>query len=99
MFSSFVHCKWFKLEPLAMNKTREHMQMYYIGEKSANGDDLKNLREENARFWKDVMMEDVNAIEGMQDGRNSPVYNGGNFSPIMDQPTHQFHKWVANSLL
>ena len=31
--------------------------------------------------------------------RNSPVYNGGNFSPIMDQPTHQFHKWVANSLI
>ena len=39
------------------------------------------------------------AIEGMQDGRSSPVYNGGNFSPVMDQPTHQFHKWVANSLI
>jgi len=35
----------------------------------------------------------------MQAGRGSPVYNGGNFSPVMDQPTHQFHKWVANSLL
>ena len=60
---------------------------------------LKDLRKENARFWKDVMLEDINAIEGMQEGRNSPVYNGGNFSPVMDQPTHQFHKWVANSLL
>ena len=93
------HFYVFWLEPLAMNKTREHMQMYYVGEKSANGDDLKDLRKENVRFWKDVMMEDVSAIEGMQNGRNSPVYNGGNFSPIMDQPTHQFHKWVANSLL
>ena len=46
-----------------------------------------------------VMLEDVDAIEGMQEGRSSPVYNGGNFSPIMDQPTHQFHKWVANSLI
>ena len=45
------------------------------------------------------MLEDINAIEGMQEGRNSPVYNGGNFSPVMDQPTHQFHKWVANSLI
>ena len=45
------------------------------------------------------MLEDVRAIEGMQDGRNSPVYNGGNFSPVMDKPTHQFHKWVANSLM
>ncbi len=45
------------------------------------------------------MLEDINAIEGMKEGRSSPVYNGGNFSPIMDQPTHQFHKWVANSLM
>ena len=87
------------LEPLAMNKTREHMQMYYIGNESANGQELKELRKENSRFWKDVMIEDIKAIEGMQEGRNSPVYNGGNFSPVMDQPTHQFHKWVATNLI
>ena len=34
----------------------------------------------------------------MQEGRNSPAYNGGNFSPVMDNPTHQFHKWIANNL-
>ncbi len=89
----------FWLEPIGMNKTREHMQMYYVGKESANGEELKELRKENSRFWKDVMMEDVSAIEGMQEGRSSPVYNGGNFSPVMDQPTHQFHKWVANSLI
>ena len=93
------HFYVFWLEPLATNKTKEHMQMYYIGEKSANGEELKELRKENARFWKDVMLEDISAIEGMQKGRGSPIYNGGNFSPVMDQPTHQFHKWVANSLL
>ena len=93
------HFYIFWLEPLSINKTREHMQMYYVGDESANGKELYELRKENARFWKDVMLEDINAIEGMQEGRNSPVYNGGNFSPIMDQPTHQFHKWVANSLL
>ena len=93
------HFYVFWLEPLTMNKTKEHMQMYYVGNESANGEDLKELRKENSRFWKDVMLEDINAIEGMQEGRSSPVYNGGNFSPIMDQPTHQFHKWVANSLI
>ena len=93
------HFYVFWLEPLTMNKTKEHMQMYYVGNESANGVELKELRKENSRFWKDVMLEDINAIEGMQEGRNSPVYNGGNFSPIMDQPTHQFHKWVANSLI
>jgi choline monooxygenase len=93
------HFYIFWLEPLSINKTREHMQMYYVGDESANGKELYELRKENARFWKDVMLEDINAIEGMQEGRGSPVYNGGNFSPVMDRPTHQFHKWVANSLL
>ena len=93
------HFYVFWLEPLATNKTKEHMQIYYIGQDSANGEDLKELRKDNARFWKDVMLEDINAIEGMQKGRSSPVYNGGNFSPVMDQPTHQFHKWVANNLI
>ena len=45
------------------------------------------------------MLEDIIAIEGMQEGRNSPVYNGGKFSSVMDKPTHQFHKWVVNSLI
>ena len=93
------HFYVFWLEPIAMNRTREHMQMYYVGNESANGEKLKELRKENSRFWKNVMLEDIIAIEGMQEGRNSPVYNGGNFSPVMDQPTHQFHKWIANSLI
>ena len=93
------HFYVFWLEPLLSNKTREHMQMYYVGNESANGEELKDLRKENLRFWKDVMIEDINAVERMQDGRNSPAFNGGNFSPIMDQPTHQFHKWVAGNLI
>ena len=93
------HFYVFWLEPLATNKTKEHMHMYYIGEDSSNGKEFKELRKKNLSFWKNVMMEDVSAIEGMQNGRNSPVYNGGNFSPVMDQPTHEFHKWVAKSLI
>jgi choline monooxygenase len=57
------------------------------------------MRKKNSEFWKEVMKEDIKAIEGMQEGRNSPTYNGGNFSPIMDNPTHQFHKWVAENLI
>ena len=37
------------------------------------------------------MMEDLNIIEGMQEpGRKSPAYNGGNFSFVLDNPTHHF---------
>ncbi len=49
--------------------------------------------------WKAIQTEDLNIIEGMQEGRNSPSYNGGNFSPIMDNPTHHFHKWVATNIV
>ncbi len=92
------HFYVFWLEPLSTNITREHMQMYYIGNESANGDNHKELRKENSKFWKDVMLEDVKVIEGMQAGRSSPIYNGGNFSPVMDTPTLMFHKWVASQL-
>ena len=92
------HFYVFWLEPISINKTKEHLAMYYVGDSSANGKEFESMRKENARIWKDVMSEDIKAVEGMQEGRNSPAYNGGNFSPVMDNPTHQFHKWVANNL-
>ncbi len=88
----------FWLEPLSMTQTKEHFEMYYVGEESACSNDYKELREKNLIFWQEVMNEDVSAIEGMQNGRKSPVYNGGNFSPVMDSPTHLFHKWIAENL-
>ena len=92
------HFYAFWLEPISVNETKEHLAMYYVGDNSANGKEFRNIRKENVRIWKDVMSEDIKAVEGMQEGRNSPIYNGGNFSPVMDNPTHQFHKWVANNL-
>jgi len=93
------HFYVFWLEPISVNETKEHLAMYYIGEESANGKEFESMRKENSRFWKDVMSEDIKAIEGMQEGRSSPSYNGGNFSPVMDNPSHQFHKWVAGNLI
>ena len=93
------HFYVFWLEPISVNETKEHLAMYYVGEESANGKEFENMRKENSRFWKDVMSEDIKAIEGMQEGRSSPSYNGGNFSPVMDNPTHQFHKWVAGNVV
>jgi len=92
------HFYIFWLEPKSVSETKEHLRMYYIGDESANGVEFSEMRKKNAEFWKEVMTEDVKAIEGMQKGRSSPAYNGGNFSPVMDNPTHQFHKWVASNL-
>ena len=73
--------------------------MYYVGDESANSAEFAGMRKKNAAFWKEVMSEDIKVIEGMQEGRKSPAYNGGNFSPIMDNPTHEFHKWIATNLI
>ena len=87
------------LEPINHEYTLEHMEIYYVGEEAANSNKFKSLREQNHKQWEDIQKEDVDIIQGMQIGRNSPVYNGGNFSPIMDNPTHHFHKWVAQNLI
>ena len=92
------HFYAFWLEPISNNQTKEHFELYYVGDESASGDEFKDIREKNFAFWQEVMNEDVTAIEGMQNGRNSPAYNGGNFSPVMDTPTLMFHKWVATNL-
>ena len=87
------------LEPINHEFTLEHMELYYVGEEAANSKKFESLRKQNHKQWEDIQKEDVDIIQGMQIGRNSPVYNGGNFSPIMDNPTHHFHKWVAQNLI
>ena len=69
-----------------------------MGDEAANGNKFKSLRKQNYEQWLSIQSEDLNIIEGMQEGRNSPAYNGGNFSPVLDNPTHHFNKWVATSL-
>ena len=93
------HYYAFWLEPVNHELTIEHMEIYYVGNKAANSKKFKSLRKQNLELWRSVQSEDISIIEGMQEGRNSPAYNGGNFSPVMDNPTHQFHKWVATNLI
>ena len=82
------------LEPLGMERTREHIVLYYADEQ-ALGADYAELRQKNAALWKQVFSEDIHVVEGMQQGRHCPAFDGGKFSPVMDSPTHLFHRWVA----
>ena len=87
------------LEPINHEFTIEHMEIYYVGNEAATSTKYKSLRQKNHKQWEDIQKEDVDIIQSMQIGRNSPAYNGGNFSPKMDNPTHHFHKWVAGNLI
>ena len=86
------------LEPINHKFTREHMELYYVGKEAAKSKKYKSIREQNYQQWHSIQSEDLFIIEGMQQGRHSPIFNGGNFSPVMDNPTHHFNKWVAENL-
>ena len=86
------------LTPMGPDRTLESFEIYYIGE-APTGEDYWDLRGTNAKLWQQVFEEDRGVVEGMQRGRASPGFKGGAFSPVMDTPTHCFHKWVAQKLL
>lgn len=86
------------LTPLGPGLTREELRIFYVGEGST-ADIFGSCRASTLAAWRAVFGEDVSAVEGMQQGRLSPGYDGGTFSPIMDRPTHHFHCWVARRLI
>lgn len=81
--------------PLANNQTLEKLEISYVGD-AATGDEFAANRSAVLDSWRVVFGEDVFAVEGMQNGRKSPGFSGGVFSPILDEPTHHFHTWTAN---
>ncbi len=85
------------VEPLARDRSREHLRLYYVGDEAV-GDEHAASRNATLESWRVVFNEDIDAVEGMQRGRSSPGYGGGVFSPAMDNPTHHFHQWVARKL-
>lgn len=86
------------LEPLSMGETLERIALFYTKE-CATEDAFKSLRESNKQLWQSVFEEDVFVVEGMQAGRQGVMFDGGVFSPVMDSPTHNFHRWVADKLM
>ena len=83
---------------LSAGRTREQWQVYYVAE-TAGDPALDGARAEMLERWRTVFLEDMGVVEGMQRGRASPRFLGGVFSGVMDEPTHHFHKWVANRLV
>jgi phenylpropionate dioxygenase-like ring-hydroxylating dioxygenase large terminal subunit len=85
------------LMPQGPENTIERVAIFYS--KNLTYCEWEPMLKENARIWKNVFTEDIDVVEGMQRGRHGPMYDGGKFSPVMDGPTHYFHKWVAEKML
>lgn len=85
------------LLPEAPDRTRERLQFMYVGQE-ALAEQMTERRQGLHEAWALVFSEDVSVVEGMQRGRQSPGFQGGVFSPVMDVPTHHFHRWFAQQL-
>ena len=86
------------LIPDSFDQTTERVALYYADETMA-GDEFEELRAKNTALWKEVFEEDIFVVEGMQSGRYGHYFDGGKFSPVMDEPTWVFHHWVANQMV
>ena len=85
------------IEPTSPNSIKEHVEIYYSNLEMLSEEYLET-RKENAELWKTVFEEDIFVVEGMQKGRYASHFDGGRFSPVMDQPTHVFHDWYADKI-
>ena len=84
------------LEPLACDRTVERLRLFWVGDGAAAA--WAPARNAVFESWRVVFAEDVAAVEGMQQGRYCAAFDGGVFSPVMETPTHHFHRWVAARL-
>ena len=81
------------LLPLSFSETIENVHIYYSQPNTSS-----SLKKKNKDQWKEVFEEDIFVVEGMQAGRLGIKFDGGRFSPKMDEPTHCFHDWVASKV-
>lgn len=90
---------FFTMTILPINETTslERVQLMFLGD-VATHEKYADHRQSMVDSWREVFSEDIFAVEGMQSGRQSPAYQGGVFSPVMDQHTLHFHQWVAKRL-
>jgi len=86
-----------RLDPLAPDRTGESLRVYYLDADKIDAS-FDATRQSLMDSWRAVFNEDIGVVEGMQQGRQSPGFDGGLFSPIMDEANHHFHKWVAKSM-
>jgi len=86
------------LTPVSAELTHESLNMMYVKE-GAHDPEFADCRAAVLEAWREILSEDIFALESMQKGRQSPAFKGGTFSPALDSPSHHFHQWMAKCYL
>jgi choline monooxygenase len=87
----------FQVFPIAPDHTVEHLHVFLIGEAAtdpAYGEAAQGVCD----MWDELNREDVDAIEWMQKGRQSPAFDGGMLSGWWDQSHQHFARLVVEAM-
>ncbi|MEM1291289.1 MAG: aromatic ring-hydroxylating dioxygenase subunit alpha [Cyanobacteria bacterium P01_H01_bin.162] len=87
----------FMVNPLSPSQTQERMTFYFVGD-GAMTPENEALRHLPIDLWKDTNDEDIEMIERLQIGRQSPRFDGGCFSPELEQTVYRFQQMVAQAV-
>ncbi|ESA36454.1 phenylpropionate dioxygenase [Leptolyngbya sp. Heron Island J] len=87
----------FLANPISPDKTAERMLFYFVGD-GAMTPENQALRHLPIDLWQVTNDEDIAMIERMQIGRQSPGFDGGCFSPELEQTVYQFQQAIARAV-
>ena len=84
--------------PAGPGRTRERFEIFFFGDQ-AMADSLQPVRQEVIERWDQVFVEDIDAVERLQEGHASPAATGGRFSAAQDQAVHHFQRRILERML
>lgn len=85
--------------PEAPNRCREELHIFLIGDEAATGEKYAEGRAEVFQMWEDLNNEDISILNGMQNGRRCPGYDGGRLSPHWEQPTLSYSRKIIDMVV
>ena len=85
--------------PEAPDRCREELHVFLIGDEAATGEKYAKARQEVFTMWDDLNNEDISILEGMQNGRRCPGYDGGRLSPHWEGPTQSYSRKIIEMMV
>ncbi|MEB3209790.1 MAG: aromatic ring-hydroxylating dioxygenase subunit alpha [Leptolyngbyaceae bacterium] len=87
----------FMVNPLSPDRSLERMIFYFVGDEAMTEDNAP-LRDVPVDLWIATNDEDIEVIERMQKGRRSPAFDGGCFSPALENTVKQFQNLIFRAI-
>ena len=87
----------FLVNPITPDKSAERMVFYFVGDE-AMVPEHQTLRHLPIDLWQTTNDEDITMIERMQLGRKSSGFDGGCFSPELEQTVYRFQQEIAKAV-